>query len=101
MIFELKQNDTFPPLRLRLTSGAAAVNLTGATVTLRIAGIGNRAMVVEDALQGIVRYDWQTADTAVAGTFAAETKVAYPGTARQTVPTLDQLTIRIHREVTA
>lgn len=99
MIFEIKQNDNHPPLRLRLTTGAVAATLTGATITLRIAGIGSRAMVVEDAAQGIVRYDWQAADTAVVGLFLAEVKVQYPGTARQTHPTVGQLEIRVHREV--
>ena len=101
MIFEIKQNDNFPPLRLSLTSGGVPANLTGATISLRIAGIGNRAMVVEDAVTGIVRYDWQAMDTAEPGTFIAEVKVVYPATARQTYPTVGQIEIRIHREVAA
>lgn len=99
MIFEIKQNDTFPPLRLRLTSGGAPANLTGATINLRITGIGNRTMVVEDAAHGIIWYDWQAIDTAAVGLFPAEVKVVYPGTARQTYPTVGQIEIRIHREV--
>ena len=99
MIFEIKQNDTFPPLRLRLTSGGAPANLTGAIITLRITGIGNRTMVIEDVAQAIVRYDWQTADTAIPGTYTAEVKVQYVGSARQTIPTIGQIVIRVHREV--
>lgn len=101
MKFEIKQNDTHPPLRLRLTSGNVAATLTGAAIALRIAGIGSRAMVIEDAEQGIVRYDWQAADTVAAGLFLAEVKVQYPGTARQTHPTVGQIEIRVHREVVA
>ena len=101
MIFDIKQNDTFPPLRLRLTSGGAPANLTGAIITLRITGIGNRTMVIEDVAQAIVRYDWQTADTVVFGSFSAEVKVSYPGTARQTMPTIGQIMIRVHQEVIA
>jgi len=101
MTYEIKQNDTFPPLRLRLISGTVAANLTNATIVLRIAGIGSRTMVVEDAAQGIVRYDWQAIDTASEGIFNAEVKIQYPGTARQTIPTVGQIAIRIHREVVA
>ena len=100
-IFEIKQNDTLPPLRLRLASGATPANLTGATVHLRIAGIGTRTMVMEDLAQAIVRYDWLAADTAIPGTYTAEVKVQYAGSARQTIPTIGQIVIRVHREVPA
>lgn len=99
MIFEIKQNDTMPPIRLRLTSGAASIDLTAATVHLRIAGIGTRTMVVEDLAQSIVRYDWLAADTATPGTYHAEVKVQFAGSARQTIPTIGQIVIRVHREV--
>ena len=100
-IFEIKQNDTLPPLRLRLTSGGVPVNLAAATLHLRIAGIGTRAMVVEDFTQAVVRYDWQAMDTAAPGTYVAEIKVQFAGSARQTIPTIGQIVIRVHREVPA
>ena len=61
--------------------------------------IGTRTMVMEDLAQAIVRYDWLTADTAIPGTYGAEIKVQFAGSARQTIPTIGQIVIRIHREV--
>lgn len=100
MIVELKQRDSFPPLRLRLTNSDGTIPvLTGATITLVIGGIGTRTMVLVDAAQGILRYDWTATDTQQAGAFVAEVKIIYPGTARQTIPTVGHILIRIHPEV--
>lgn len=101
MRFEIKQNDTLPPLKVKLTqTDGGVLDLTGATVKLVISGIGERTMAVEDAVQGIVRYDWQTTDTAKAGVYLAEVKVQYPNGTRQTIPTTGQIKIHIYKEVT-
>lgn len=100
MKFEIKQNDTLPALKLRLTqSDGSVLDLSGATIKLIIVGIGERVMVIEDLQQGIVRYDWQATDTAKAGVYLAEVKIEYQGGTRQTIPTAGQIEIWIHKEV--
>jgi len=102
MKFEIKQNDTLPPLKVKLTqTDGSVLDLTGATVKLVVNGIGEKTMVVEDAAQGIVRYDWQATDTAKAGVYLAEVKVQYPNGTRQTIPTIDTIAIHIYKEVVA
>jgi len=97
--FEIKQNDTLPPLKVKLTQNGSVLDLSNATVKLVINNIGERTMIIEDAAQGIVRYDWQATDTIKAGIYLAEVKVQYPNGTRQTIPTTGQIEIRIHKEV--
>jgi len=100
MKFEIKQNDTLPPLKVKLTqSDGSILDLTNATIKLIISGIGERTMIVEDATQGIVRYDWQATDTTKAGIYSAEVKVQYANGTRQTIPTVGTIEIRIYKEV--
>lgn len=100
MRFEIKQNDTLPPLKMRLIqTDGSALYLADATVKLVINGIGERDMVVEDMANGIVRYDWQTTDTSKAGVYLAEVKLEYPDGTRQTIPTVGAVEIHIYKEV--
>ena len=101
MKFEIKQNDTLPPIKVKLTqTDGSALDLTDATVKLVINGIGERDMIIEDMANGIVRYDWQTTDTSKAGVYLAEVKMEYPGGTRQTIPTVGAIEIHIYKEVT-
>lgn len=101
MKFEIKQNDTLPPIKVKLTqTDGSILDLSNATIKLVINGIGEKTMVVEDAAQGIVRYDWQAADTAKAGVYSAEVKMQYPNGTRQTIPTVGTIEIHIYKEVT-
>lgn len=102
MKFEIKQNDTLPPLKVKLTqTDGSVLDLSGVTVKLVINGIGERIMVIEDIAQGIVRYDWQVTDTSKAGVYLAEVKVQYPNGTRQTIPTVGTIEIHIYKELTA
>jgi len=99
--FEIKQNDTLPPLKVKLTqTDGSVLDLSNATVKLVINGIGERDMIIEDMANGIVRYDWQTTDTSKAGVYLAEVKLEYPGGTRQTIPTVSAIAIHIYKEVT-
>lgn len=92
--FTLKRGDELPTIQASLSTGGAPVNLTGATVVRFImapkAGgtvkVKSPAVIVS-ATDGIVRYDWKTADTDVAGEFQAEWEVTWADGKSQTFPT--------------
>lgn len=53
MKFVIKQNDTLPSLKMKLTqTDGSVLDLTGATIKLVTSGIGERDMIIEDAAQG-------------------------------------------------
>jgi len=76
----LKTGDLRPYLRCQIISRATGqpVNVTGATVTfsMRVIGgtnvINEAAGAVEAGDDGIIRYAWQTSDTATAGSYQGE-----------------------------
>ena len=85
--FHIGQGDTQDPLRATIyqEDGVTPVDLTGATVTFSMktdlgaelvaAGV---AVVENPPTAGVVRYDWQTGDTDVAGEHVARFKVTVP-----------------------
>lgn len=99
--FTLKAHDRKPSIQATLTTGGAAVNLTGSTVKFIMAPtaggtpVVNAAAVIVDAVNGVVRYDWLATDTAMAGSFQAEWQVTDSGGKEQTFPTLTYHTIAI------
>ncbi len=90
--FSIKRNDTSPSLLTTLTDAAGtAVDLTGATVRFHmndLAGtnVVDAAVTVVTAASGIVRYDWDAADTAAAGLHRAEFEVTYSDSTVETFP---------------
>lgn len=82
-MFPIKQNSNSPAMRVQLEP--APINLTGAQevkLSMRLRGattpkITEADMVIEDAPNGIIRYDWQLTDTDENGLFEAEIKVIY------------------------
>lgn len=56
-------------------------------------------MVVEDAQQGLVRYDWQDGDTTTAGTYLGEIVVTYAGNLDESYPNGRHLYIRIDKSL--
>lgn len=94
----LKVNDTGPPLRRTLIEAATGlpVDLTGASVKYimtkedKSTGKINAAMTIESpATSGVVRYDWQAADTTPAGNFPSEIEVTKASGEKITFPAGD------------
>lgn len=75
----IMQGETYPPFMATLTDDTgAAVNLTGATVKLRMANASNGINVINDAAvtvtdeaAGTVEYDWQAGDVDTPGLYFA------------------------------
>lgn len=104
MIFFLKRGDTSPALQYSLLP--APIVLTAATVRFSMRPRGsvapsiNRAVaVIEDALAGVVRYDWQVGDTALAGRYEGEFEVTYADGTIETFPNSGFIDIRIEGDV--
>lgn len=102
--FHLKQNDTSPALLYRLDP---AVNLAGASVVFNMRPRGGGAVVVDraaasiegDPANGVVRYDWQVADTANAGRFEAEFEVTYSDGTVETFPNDGFIVVQIGGDI--
>lgn len=89
----LKQGDTGPPVRAHIlnSNDRSEPDLTGATVTFKLLQIDpdsgelieifDKAAVVETPADtsGIVRYDWGTGDTLIAGRFMALFHIVFQG----------------------
>lgn len=99
--FQIKQGATGPTLRVTLygsvdpiTKAKIAVNLTGATITMRMKSkeggplvISNGAVaIVGDPLDGTIEYDWQAGDTDTVGEYDVEWVVTYAGGDVQVFP---------------
>lgn len=99
--FTLKQNDLAPALIGTLKSaGGANKNLTGTTVVFKMGtSTGtlkvNQTITPFDLVGGVCRYQWQTGDTATAGTFFAEFEVTNADGTKETFPNEKPLTITI------
>lgn len=106
-IFNIKQNDTLPKLRMLLTdTDGVPLDLTGAAVLFRMqpkAGGANKVSragaVVSPATGGIVEYAWQAGDTDTIGKFNAEWVLTYSDGIR-TVPSSSFATIVVADSLT-
>lgn len=93
--FEIKSGSTAPALEVQLLDGATPLNLTGATVTMRMRRRESGDLtvtdgpvdIVGDPVDGWVKYEWQPADTAEHGTFYVQWKVVFSGGGIQYFPT--------------
>ena len=107
MAFNLKQNDTSPSIQTSLLDGnGLPVDISGNLgVTFHMRNsegtvIINTAATVVTPGSGIVRYDWDAADTATAGTFQAEFEVTYPGGTIETFPNDGYIRVEIIDDIT-
>ncbi len=97
----LKQYDTATPITQTLTQAGAAINLSGATVTLLLLLPGAEEVVeravaiIGDETEGNVQYQPVDEDVENAGHAEGEWKIVYPGPKRKTVPTETPLHIKI------
>lgn len=106
MAFNLKQNDTSPSIQTTLLDGnGLAVDITGNLgVTFHMRNeegtvIIDTAATVVTAGSGIVRYDWDAADTAAAGTFQAEFEVTYSDGKIETFPNASYIEVIITDDI--
>lgn len=103
--FTIKKGDRLPSLRVQfLDADGAVVDLTGKTVAIRMKTqgvpstikINNAAVTVEDAAQGIARYDWAADDVNTEGTFDVEFAITTTASGKiQTVPASGYLAVKI------
>lgn len=107
MTFYVKQNDTSPAMLATLQDADGnAVNVTGATVRFHMRAVGSTTVVVDEAAtivtaaDGIVRYDWQAADTDTIGSYQAEFEVTYADSSVETFPNDGYIRVEIIDDIT-
>ena len=107
MTFYVKQNDTSPAILATLQDADGnAVNVTGATVRFHMRAVGSTTVVVDEAativtaLDGLVRYDWQAADTDTIGPYQAEFEVTYADSSVETFPNDGYIRVEIIDDIT-
>jgi hypothetical protein len=106
--FFLKRNDTAPSIRATLKDGSdAAVNLTGATVKFHMRTVfGNTtkidatANIIAPETNGVVQYNWTTADTNTPGTFFGEFEVTHSDGTVETFPNNSFVTVEVTEDIT-
>lgn len=105
--FYIKQNDTAPAIRFALARGKdlEAADLTGATVVFNMKDqygtlmVDAQPAVIEDAVNGVVRYDWQVGDTANSGNNYAEFEVRHGLGTIESFPNDTDIVVRIAPEI--
>ena len=102
MAFFIKQNDTSPILQADLKDGNnSAVDVTGATIAFKMRPVSssaatvNSAAAIIDGSAGSVKYEWQSSDTATAGSYFAEFQVTFSNGKIETFPNGDYIQITI------
>lgn len=103
--FYMKQNDTQPKMLASLKDGDEnAINLTGSSVRFHMRNLAG-SLVVDAAasivtpLTGLVRYDWQPADTATVGSYQAEFEVTYGDGSIETFPNNGYIRVQITDDI--
>lgn len=106
MTFYIKQNDTSPAMLATLQdANSTAIDLTSADVRFHMRTIGGTSAVVDaaavivTAASGLVRYDWQAADTASIGSYQAEFEVTYSDGSVETFPNDGYIRVEIKDDV--
>ena len=108
MKYELKRNDTYPPVIATLQDEQGTIPLTGATVRFKMAPAPDsgltvspisRTCTITDAANGKVQFSWQVGDTATAGVYRGEFEVTFPNGAVETFPSNDYINIIIRSDL--
>ena len=106
MAFNIKQNDTSPVFQATLRGPAGSgENLAGAqSVTFKMANSVQQVkvsqpVIIDDAANGVVSYEWQVGDTDTSGTFFAEFEVVKSDGKRETFPNTDPINVIIKKDV--
>lgn len=107
MAFYVKQNDTSPYMLATLKdANEAAVDITAASVRFHMRPVGSTtvtvdaAAVIVDAENGIVRYEWDAADTDTVGSYQAEFEVTYLEGDIETFPNNGYIRVEIIDDIT-
>lgn len=105
--FTIKQNDTSPAMLATLQdANGDAVNITAATVRFHMRRIGSTQVTIDQPavivtpLSGLVRYNWQAADTAAVGSYQAEFEVTYADASVETFPNDSYIRVEITDDIT-
>lgn len=105
--FNIRRTDTLPSVSGSLLDpDSNPVDLAGATVEFvwrlstdaKSSAVSGSAVVV-DTTNGVVRFDWSSGETDVAGIYVGEFEVTFADTNQLTVPTTGSLRFRIHDDV--
>jgi hypothetical protein len=106
--FVIKSGSTAPFLVATLYDGDNPLNLTGATVRMRMRErsggplvVDSPAVIVGSPLDGVVSYEWQASDTDDVGEFEVEWQVTYLNGEVQTFPTEGYTTVTVTPSLTA
>ena len=106
MTFNIKQNDTSPAMLATLQDAQGSViDLTGSTIRFHMRTIGSTVVAVDapaaivDPLQGLVRYNWDTDDTAAIGSYQAEFEVTYGDASVETFPNNGYIRVEITNDI--
>ncbi len=101
--FTIKRGDTSPTLQYELSP---TPNLTGATVVLNMKTTSGTATitraavdVVGDATDGIVEYEWISADTDTVGVYNAEFEVTYSNGKIETFPNDGYIRVKVYADL--
>ena len=108
MTFYVKKNDTAPSLRASLKDGGdQAIDLSDATVNFHMRKVGAStikvdasAVVIGSSSDGIVQYNWTTADTDTAGTYQGEFEVTYSDGSVESFPNNGYILVEILDDIT-
>lgn len=85
--FHLSRDARLPPLDVRLLDGAAAQDLTSAVVTFSmqteagVVKVNNATAILQDAVDGRIRYEWAALDVDTEGTFFGQFTISEAGKA--------------------
>ena len=107
--FEIKQDDTWPPLGdavepVVLSDARGVINLTGATVDFFAkhesgTPIIEGACTILTAADGEIMYEWEAADTDTAGEYTFEFQITFGDGKKATVPTSGYKSLTIHPDI--
>lgn len=104
--FVIKQNDTSPSIEATLTNiNGVAINLSSCSVRFHMKNMTNGVLIVDqpativNAVNGVTRYAWQSADTQKPGMYNCEFEVTYSDNSIETFPNDDKIIVSIESEI--